>query len=192
MHDYLSNLAMLQSVGQHGLLALDWHNGNRSVLVNHELSGMVLGLTVNTRPEDVYRALVEATAFGARTIVETLVEHGVPVDEYIVAGGLAGNPMVMQIYADVLRRPLAVMESQQGPALGSAIHAAVAVGAYPDIASASAAMGSACPRAYHPSAAAADAYDRLFVEYTRLHDHFGRGGTDVMHVLKRLQREATS
>jgi L-ribulokinase len=115
----------------------------------------VLGITVNTRPEDVYRALVEATAFGARTIVDTLVEHDVPVDEYIVAGGLAANPMVMQIYADVLRRPLAVMESEQGPALGSAIHAAVAVGAYCDITTASAAMGSACP-AYQPSAGAAD------------------------------------
>ena len=129
-----ATLRLAQQVGQHGLLALDWHSGNRSVLVNHELSGVVLGITVNTRPEDVYRALVEATAFGARTIVETLVEHGVPVDEYIVAGGLATKPMVMQIYADVLRRPLSVMESEQGPALGSAIHAAVAVGAYPDIA----------------------------------------------------------
>jgi L-ribulokinase len=192
LHEHLSKLAINQRVGQHGLLALDWHNGNRSVLVNHELSGLVLGLTVNTRPEDVYRALVEATAFGARTIVETLVAHGVPVDEYIVAGGLATNPMVMQIYADVLRRPLSVMESEQGPALGSAIHAAVAAGAYPDIVSASAAMGSACPSAYQPSSGAADAYDRLFVEYTALHDHFGRGGTDMMHALKRLQREATS
>jgi L-ribulokinase len=192
LHEYLSSLAALQNVGQHGLLALDWHNGNRSVLVNHELSGVVLGLTVNTRPEDVYRALVEATAFGARTIVDTLVGHGVPVDEYIVAGGLATKPLVMQIYADVLQLPLAVMESEQGPALGSAIHAAVAAGAYPDITSASAAMGSPCPRTYQPSTAAADAYDRLFVEYTSLHDHFGRGGTDVMHVLKQLQREATS
>ncbi len=192
LHQYLSNLALAQQVGEHGLLALDWHSGNRSVLVNHELSGAVLGITVNTRPEDVYRALVEATAFGARTIVETLVAHGVPVDEYIVAGGLATKPMVMQIYADVLRRPLSVMKSEQGPALGSAIHAAVAVGAYPDIAAASAAMGSSCPVAYQPSSAAADRYDRLFAEYTALHDHFGRGGSDVMHALKRLQREATS
>ena len=146
LHEHLSNLAAAQVVGQHGLLALDWHNGNRSVLVNHELSGLVLGLTVNTRPEDVYRALVEATAFGARTIVDTFVEHRVPVDEYIVAGGLAKNAVVMQIYADVLRRPVSVLGSAQGPALGSAIHAAVAFGAYPDVASASAAMGSLSAR----------------------------------------------
>ncbi len=189
-HDHLSNLAAAQQVGQHGLLALDWHNGNRSVLVNHELSGVVLGLTVNTRPEDVYRALVEATAFGARTIVDTLVEHGVAVDEYIVAGGLAKNSMVMQIYADVLRRPLSLIGSEQGPALGSAIHAAVAVGAYPDVAAASAAMGSLRPAVYEPASAAADRYDQLFAEYTGLHDHFGRGGSDVMRRLKRLRREA--
>ena len=192
LHDHLSNLAAAQRVGQHGLLALDWHNGNRSVLVNHELSGVLVGLTVNTRPEDVYRALVEATAFGARTIVEAFVHHEVAVDQYIVAGGLAKNPMVMQIYADVLRRPLLVMESEQGPALGSAIHAAVAAGAYPDIIAASAAMGSSCPVAYRPSTDVADSYDRLFAEYSSLHDHFGRGGTDVMHTLKRLQREAVS
>ncbi len=190
LHDHLSNLAAAQKVGQHGLLALDWHNGNRSVLVNHELSGVVLGLTVNTRPEDVYRALVEATAFGARTIIDTLVEHGVAVDEYIVAGGLAKNSMVMQIYADVLRRPLSVIGSEQGPALGSAIHAAVAVGAYPDVATASAAMGSLRPAVYRPAPAASDRYDRLFAEYTELHDHFGRGGSDVMRRLKRLRREA--
>jgi L-ribulokinase len=190
LHDHLSNLAAAQAVGQHGLLALDWHNGNRSVLVNHELSGLVLGLTVNTRPEDVYRALVEATAFGARTIVDTLVDHGVPVDEYIVAGGLGKYPFVMQIYADVLRRPLSVIGSAQGPALGSAIHAAVAVGAYPDVASASAAMGSSYAAVYQPSSAAADRYERLFAEYTALHDHFGRGGTDVMRRLKQLRREA--
>jgi L-ribulokinase len=190
LHEHLSNLAAAQRVGQHGLLALDWLNGNRSVLVNHELSGVVLGLTVNTRPEDVYRALVEATAFGARTIVDTFVEHGVPVDEYIVAGGLTKNPMVMQIYADVLRRPLSVIGSEQGPALGSAIHAAVAVGAYPDVASASAAMGSLCPAVYRPSSGAANRYERLFAEYTALHDHFGRGGTDVMRRLKRFRREA--
>lgn len=190
LHEHLSNLAAVQSVGQHGLIALDWHNGNRSVLVNHELSGLVLGLTVNTRPEDVYRALVEATAFGARTIVDTLVEHGVAVDEYIVAGGLIKNPMVMQIYSDVLRRPLSLIGSAQGPALGSAIHAAVAVGAYSDVASASAAMGSLRPAVYQPSSSAADRYDQLFAEYTALHDHFGRGGSDAMRRMKQIRREA--
>lgn len=192
LHDHLSNLAAAQSVGQHGLLALDWHSGNRSVLVNHELSGLVLGLTLNTRPEDVYRALVEATAFGARTIVEAFVDHGVPVDEYIVAGGLAKNTMVMQIYADVLGRTLSVISSEQGPALGSAIHAAVAAGAYPDVVSASAAMGSLSPAVYQPSTASARRYDRLFAEYTLLHDYFGRGGNEVMRHLKRLRRETAT
>ena len=190
LHQHLSTLAAAQSVGQHGLLALDWHSGNRSVLVNHELSGLLLGLTVNTRPEDIYRALIEATAFGARTIVDTFVAHGVPVEEYIVAGGLAKNALVMQIYADVLQRPLSVLGSAQGPALGSAIHAAVAAGAYPDVATAAAAMGSVAPAAYQPSSVASARYDRLFTEYTALHDHFGRGGNDVMHRLKQLRREA--
>ncbi len=138
-----------QVVGQHGLLALDWHNGNRSVLVNHELSGLVVGLTVTTAPEDVYRALMESTAFGARTIVEAFVGAGVPVDEFIVAGGLAKNRLLMQIYADVLRLPLSLIGSEQGPALGSAIHAAVAAGVYPDVPAASAAMGKRGPGGVH-------------------------------------------
>ena len=126
------------------------------------------------------------------TIVDTFVEHGVPVDEYIVAGGLAKNPMVMQVYADVLRRQLSVIGSAQGPALGSAIHAAVAFGAYPDVASAAAAMGSLSTGRVSTVTAAADRYDRLFAEYTELHDHFGRGGTDVMRRLKQLRREAVT
>jgi len=192
LHQHLSNLAAAQAVGQHGLLALDWLSGNRSVLVNHELSGLVLGLTVTTRPEDVYRALVEATAFGARTIVDTLEANGVPVDEYVVAGGLAKNAMVMQVYADVLRRPLPVVGSQQAPALGSAIHAAVAAGVYRDVVAASAAMGAAHAAVHRPDRDAADRYDRLYADYTELHDHFGRGGTGVMHRLKQLRREATA
>ena len=190
LYQHLSNLAAAQPVGHHGLIALDWHNGNRSVLVNHELSGLLLGLTVNTRPEDIYRALIEATAFGARTIVDTFVANGVPVDEYIVAGGLAKNALVMQIYADVLQRPLSVLGSAQGPALGSAIHAAVAAGAYADVASAAQAMGSLAPAVYQPSSIASARYERLFDEYTALHDHFGRGGSDVMHRLKRLRRDS--
>ena len=130
-----------QEVGEHGLVALDWHSGNRSVLVDHELSGLVVGQTLATRPEDVYRALLEATAFGTRVIVETFRDSGVPVEEFIVAGGLAKNALLMQIYADVTRLPLSVIGSEQGPALGSAIHAAVAAGAYPDVPTAAKAMG---------------------------------------------------
>ena len=106
----------------------------------------IVGLTSTTRPEDIYRALIEATAFGARTIVETFTAVGVPVDEYIVAGGLTKNRCVMQIYADVLRLPLSVIGSEQGPALGSAIHAAVAAGCHPDVPAAADAMGARAPR----------------------------------------------
>ena len=185
LHEHLSQLAAEQAVGEHGLVALDWHSGNRSVLVDHELSGVIVGLTLGTRPPEVYRALVEATAFGARKIVETFEAAGVPVEEFVVAGGLLKNPFVMQIYADVLRRPLHLIGSDQGPALGSAIHAAVAAGAHPDVHAASAAMGRLERDAYAPDPAAADAYDALYAHYTRLHDHFGRGGDDVMHRLRR-------
>ncbi len=192
LHEYLTELAAAQQVGEHGLLALDWLNGNRSVLVNHELSGLIVGLTLTTRPEDIYRALMESTAFGARTIVEAFVDAGVPVDEFIVAGGLAKNRLLMQIYADVLRLPLSLIGSEQGPALGSAIHAAVAAGAYPDVPTASSAMGKLEPAVYEPIAANADRYDELFAEYTTLHDYFGRGGNDVMRRLKRIRRDVAS
>jgi len=185
LHEHLSRQAEEQAVGEHGLVALDWESGNRSVLVDHELSGLIVGLTLGTRPPDVYRALVEATAFGARTIIETLEAAEVPVKDIVVAGGLLKNRFVMQIYADVLRRPLHLIGSEQGPALGSAIHAAVAAGAHPDIHAASAAMGRQERDAYAPDGAAADAYDDLYADYRRLHDHFGRGGDDVMHRLRR-------
>ncbi|MFC7385712.1 ribulokinase [Sphaerisporangium rhizosphaerae] len=188
VHEYLTSLAAAQNVGAHGLVALDWHNGNRSVLVDHNLSAVIAGQTLATRPEDVYRALIEATAFGARVIVETFEKSGVPVEEFVVAGGLLKNPFLMQIYADVLRRPLSVIGSDQGPALGSAIHAAVAAGAYPDIAEAAAAMGKRTPAAYVPDDASADAYDRLYAEYRRLHDHFADG--ELLHRLRAIRNEA--
>ena len=134
----------------HGLVALDWHSGNRSVLVDHELSGVVVGLTLATRPEEIYLALLEATAFGTRKIVESFEERGVPVAEFIVAGGLLKNRFLMQLYADVIGRPIGVIGSDQGPALGSAIHAAVAAGAYPDIRVAAMAMGQRRARRVRP------------------------------------------
>jgi len=187
VHGYLSELAGEQEVGQHGLIALDWNNGNRSVLVDHDLSGLILGLTLATRAEDVYRALIEATAFGTRKIIETFEASGLPVRELFVAGGLLKNAVIMQIYADVTRRALHLTESEQGPALGSAMHAAVAAGAYPDIGAASAAMGRVRRDVYVPDDARADAYDALYEHYSRLHDHFGRGGDDVMHALRHIR-----
>lgn len=190
VHELLTEKASTQAVGEHGLVALDWHSGNRSVLVDHELSGLVLGQTLATRPEDIYRALIEATAFGARTIVDTFDEAGVPVREFVVAGGLLKNPLVMQIYADVLHMPISVITSAQGPALGSAIHAAVAAGAYPDIHAASAAMGGVERAAHTPDPERAAAYRKLYAEYRTLHDYFGRGTNEVMRRLKAIRREA--
>jgi L-ribulokinase len=189
-HEELSAKAAEQAVGAHGLVALDWQSGNRSVLVDHELSGVIVGLTLATRPHEVYRALVEATAFGARKIVETFEEAGVPVEDFVVAGGLQKNAFLMQIYADVLRRPLHLIGSEQGPALGSAIHAAVAAGLYPDIHAASDAMGSLIRDAYQPNEADADAYDELYAHYVALHDHFGGG--ELMHALRRPMQRAVA
>jgi L-ribulokinase len=186
VHGYLSTLAGEQRVGEHGLVALDWHSGNRSILVDHLLSGVIVGLKLSTRPEDIYRALIEATAFGTRTIVESLEAAGIDVREVIVAGGLLKNPVIMQIYADVIRRPLHLIGSDQGAALGAAMHAAVAAGAYPDIQAAAAAMGKVRRDVYQPDEDRAAVYDELYECYVALHDHFGRGGDDVMHALRRI------
>ena len=190
LHEHLSELAAQQPIGRHGLVALDWHSGNRSILVDHELSGMIVGLTLATRAEDIYRALLEATAFGTRKIVEAFDAAQLPVEELVIAGGLLQNPLLMQIYADVTRRPLSVIESDQGPALGSAMHAAVAAGCYRDIGAAAEAMGKRRQSVYVPDEKAARAYDRLYAEYAALHDHFGRGGNDVMHRLRAIRRES--
>ena len=190
LHEHLTALAQAQPVGAHGLLALDWESGNRSVLVDHDLSGLVLGMTLATQPEEVYRALIESTAFGTRKIVQTFDAHGCPVTEFVAAGGLLQNAFLMQTYANVLRMPIATCASAQAPALGAAIHAAVAAGAYQDVPAAGEAMGGRGARAYHPDPAAADVYDRLYAEYSRLHDYFGRGENDVMHRLRALRREA--
>lgn len=192
VHEYLTELAAAQAIGEHGLLALDWHSGNRSVLVDHELSGVFIGQTLATAPEDMYRALLEATAFGTRMIVEAFNDSGVPVLELTVAGGLLKNRLLMQIYCDVLNMPISVIGSSQGPALGSAIHAAVAAGAYPDIRTAAQAMGNVERNAYQPDPEAAAAYAELFEEYRGLHDYFGRGGNNVMHRLKAIRRTAVA
>jgi L-ribulokinase len=188
IHELLTELAAEQAIGEHGLVALDWHSGNRSVLVDHELSGLVLGITLATRPEHIYRALLEATAFGTRRIIESFRDSGVAVEELVVAGGLLKNSLLMQIYADVTNLPLSTIVSSQGPALGSAIHAAVAAGAYPDIHAAAHAMGGRHVGVYQPDPDGVTAYDELYREYVTLHDYFGRGGNEVMHRLKEIRR----
>ncbi len=189
-HDVLTELAAQQPVGAHGLVALDWWNGNRSLLVNHELSGLIVGLTLATRPADIYRALLESTAFGTRLIIEAFEQAGVPVGELIVAGGLMSNSLLMQIYADVTRRPLGLAGSTQGPALGAAIHAAVAADCYPDVAAAAEVMGRVTRDQYVPDEARAKVYDELFAEYRTLHDYFGRGGNDALLRLRAVRNAA--
>lgn len=190
LHHLLTEKASRQGVGEHGLICLDWMNGNRSVLVNHELSGMILGLTLASRPEEVYRALLESTAFGARVIVESFVTSGVPVSEFVVVGGLKKNPLLMQIYADVLNMPLSVATSDQAPALGAAIHAASAAGEYPDVRTASASMGGRQVSVWKPIFANVERYERLYREYVKLHDYFGRSVNDVMVRLQAMRHEA--
>jgi L-ribulokinase len=190
VHDVLAEQAAAHPVGAHGLIALDWHSGNRSVLVDHHLSGVVVGLTLSTKPHEIYRALLEATAFGTRVIIDAFEESGVPVTELVIAGGLMKNGFLMQLYADITRRPLSLIGSSQGPALGSAIHAAVAAGAYPDVPAAARAMGKIERAVYTPDPERAAAYDALYAEYLRLHDYFGRGANEVLHRLRAIRLAA--
>jgi L-ribulokinase len=178
--------------GSHGLIALDWEGGNRSVLVDGRLSGVIVGLTLATTAPEIYRALLESTAFGTRMIMDTFRDSGVPVTDLVVAGGLIKSAPLMQIYADVIRRPLSVIGSGQGPALGSAIHAAVAAGAYPDVPAAAAVMGREERDVYRPDPAKADVYDELYAEYVRLHDYFGRGENKAMYRLRAIRDRVLS
>lgn len=188
VHDILTERASELKPGESGLLALDWHNGNRSILADANLSGLILGQTLTTLPHEQYRALIEATAFGARRIMEAFEESGVEITEVICGGGLVKNPLLMQIYADVFNRELALCSSTQPGALGSAIFAAVAAGVYPDAPTAAEAMSARDTRTYKPIAGNAEIYEELYQEYKKLHDYFGRGENPVMHNLKDLRR----
>jgi L-ribulokinase len=196
VHDLLAEEAAELRPGESGLLALDWWNGNRSILVDADLRGLLVGLTLATRPPEIYRALIEATAFGTRMIVEALDSSGVRVDRIVACGGLPErNKLLMQIYADVTGRELSVAASAQTPALGAAMFGAVAAGSalggYDSIVDASRRMAHLSLESYRPSAANHAVYGELFGEYVRLHDLFGRYGDDVMRNLKRVQRAAT-
>lgn len=192
IHKYLRSLAEKKRPGENRLVALDWWNGNRSILGDSRLSGLILGLTVGTRPEDIYRALIEATAYGTREIVDNYAENGVPVNEIYATGGIADKDgFTMQIYADVLGREIRIAGASNGPALGSAIFAAAAAGeekgGYRNAFEASKAMGRVRPTVYRPIPENVAAYERLFREYQGLHDYFGRGGNDIMRRLKEAQ-----
>jgi L-ribulokinase len=190
LHAYLEREAAKQKVGEHGLIALDWWNGNRSTLVDVELSGLLVGATLATRAPDIYRALIEATAFGTRVIIEAFEGRGVPVTEIVAAGGLPEkNALLRQIYADVTGRTFKLAGSAQAPALGSAMHAAVAAGVFPDIHAAADVMGKLKDEVVTPNLANKAAYDALFADYKTLYDTFGRGANDVMKRLKATRRQ---
>lgn len=178
--------------GESGLLALDWWNGNRSVLMDFDLSGLMLGYTLSTRPEEIYRALLEATAFGKRKIIENYIENGIEIEEIIAAGGIPGkNPLLIQIFADVLQREIKIAASQQATALGAAILGAVAAGkergGYDTIQEAAAAMTKIKPEPVRPVPENAAVYDKLYAEYLTLHDYFGRGENRIMQRLRKIK-----
>ena len=194
LHGELSDAAARLRPGASGLLALDWNNGNRTVLVDPRLTGLILGQTLRTSRAEVYRALIESTAFGARVIVERLAECGVPIDRIVCCGGIAAkNDLFMQIYADVLGRPMLLAGSTQTPALGAAIAAAVAAGAstggYASFEEAQARMTSLRDERFDPDPGARATYDELYAMYRELHDSFGGvagAAADIPTLMKRL------
>jgi L-ribulokinase len=178
--------------GSSGLLALDWWQGNRSTLGRSDLTGLIVGVTLNTRAEEIFHALVEATAFGTRAIVESFTDQQLPVSTIVAGGGLTRNAMLMQIYADVTGRPIAVAGAPQASALGAAMLGAVAAGAagggHDSLGVAVARMAPPPAHIYEPIEPNRRQYDLLYREYKRLYDHFGRGGNEVMRVLRGLRR----
>ena len=190
--DLLTRKASALKPGESGLLALDWWNGNRSILEDGDLTGMIVGMNLSTKPEEIYRALIEATAFGTNIILDSFESSGVAVEEIIACGGLAErNEMLMQIYADVTNREFKVAQSAQTCALGAAMWGAVAAGkfrgGYDDIAEAASKMARVRDKTYKPDTQAHSVYAKLFEEYKKLHDYFGRGQNDVMKRLKAVK-----
>jgi L-ribulokinase len=194
LHKALELEAAKLKPGESGLLALDWWNGNRSVLVDVDLTGMLLGATLATKAPEIYRALIEATAFGTRVIVEAFDKNGVPVNELVACGGLPEkNKLLMQIYADVTGREIKVTASKQTPALGSAMHGAVAAGkkanGYDSIFDAAHKMARLKKETFKPIPAHQQVYEKLYADYVTLYDYLGRGANDVMKRLKAIKAE---
>jgi L-ribulokinase len=192
-HEALSAAAAKIAPGESGLLALDWNNGNRTILVDQRLTGLLIGQTLYTTPAEIYRALVEATAFGALTIINRFEEYGVKVAQIVNCGGIAEkNPLVMQIYADVTGRPIKISRSAQTCALGSAIAGAVvagkAAGGHDNYGDAQQAMTGLKTRVFQPNPKAHAVYKELYVLYRKLHDAFGtqQGDGNLYDVMKEL------
>ncbi|SFT19877.1 ribulokinase [Paenibacillus sp. BC26] len=197
VHEWLEKAAAGLNVGESGVLALDWWNGNRSVLVDTNLTGTLVGLTLLTKPQEIYRALLEATAFGTRKIIDAFHSNGVEVHELYACGGLPQkNHLLMQIYADVTNREIKIAASKQTPALGAAMFGAVAAGAdkggYDSVVDAAAAMARVREETFKPIPANVAVYEKLYAEYNLLHDYYGRGANDVMKRLKAIKEEASS
>lgn len=195
IHKLLREKATKLKVGESGLVALDWWNGNRSVLVDVDLTGLIIGCTLLTKPEEIYRALIEATAYGTNMIIETFENSGVSIEELYACGGIAEkDEMMMQIYADVTNKEIRISNSPQAVALGSAMFGAVAAGkakgGYDSIFDAAKNMSKVKEDYYKPNAANVEAYKKLYAEYKLLHDYFGRGENDVMKRLKKIKAEA--
>jgi len=193
IHKLLREKASALKVGESGLVALDWWNGNRSVLVDADLTGVIVGCTLLTKPEEIYRALIEATAYGTRMIIETFQNNGVPITELYAAGGIAEkDELMMQIYSDVTNMEIRISASAQTPALGAAMFGAVAAGkdrgGYDTIIDAAKVMAKVKEKYYKPIPENVAVYNKLYEEYKILHDYFGRGGNDVMKRLKEIRK----
>lgn len=196
VHQYLEQKASNFAPGETGLLALDWWNGNRSVLVDTELSGLLIGATLQTKPEEIYRALIEATAFGTRKIVDAFHNNGVPVEELYACGGLPQkNKLLLQIYADVTNRTIKVADSKQTPALGAAMFGAIAAGkergGFDHVVDAAKQMARIKEETIEPIPKHVEVYEELFKEYSNLHEYFGRGENQVMKRLKALRNSGS-
>jgi L-ribulokinase len=195
IHQILREKAIVRKAGESGLLALDWWNGNRSVLVDTDLTGLIIGMTLKTRPEEIYRALIEATAYGTREIMNAFISCGLAIDRLFACGGIAAkDPLTMQIYADVTGREITVSDNPQAVALGAAMFGAVAAGkdrgGYDTIFDAAKAMSPLNHLVYRPDPVNTGIYDHLFAEYHQLHELFGRGANDVMKRLRAISRQA--
>jgi len=185
VHKYLREMAKGLKVGESGLLCLDWFNGNRSVLTDLDLTGALFGLTLQTRPEEIYRAMIEGAVFGTRVIVDNFEANGIEINKIVASGGIAEkDEMFMQICADVLDREIIVSEAKMSASRGSAIYAAVSAGIYKNIREASKALGTDNGYIYRPIPENVAAYKKLYAEYKRLHDYYGRGGDDLLRKLK--------
>jgi len=184
----LERAAAALGPGETGLLAIDWWNGSRTILADADLSGAILGLTLQSSPAEIYRALLEAVAFGNRRIMDNFEEHGLPIDEIVACGGIAEkSPLTMQLIADTVGLPVKIPASSEIPARGAALFGAVAAGAFDDVTAAIAATRPAIARTYTPDPAAKAVFDRVYAVYREFYELLGRSRVELLHDLKRIR-----